>query len=123
MGMRKKWSRPITVNGVAYRYHVADDHFDGCGLHICIQQVEPAGQRLMSSFRKPMAWFEAPPNNINVGRVQPHAVTPRVIRELILAGLAGGWRPSVSRLGTFHLQGEKVIPQLPKPDEAQVERE
>ncbi len=56
MGMRKKWSRLITVDGVKYRYHVAEDRFDGCGLQICVQRVEPAGQRLMSGFRKPMTW-------------------------------------------------------------------
>jgi hypothetical protein len=114
MGMRKKWSRSITVDGVRYRYHVAEDHFDGSGLNICIQQVDPAGQRLLSRFRKPMTWAEVRPGH-TVGRVQPHAVTPRIIRELILAGLVGGWRPAETGLATFHLSGPNVVPQLPKP--------
>ncbi len=50
MGTRKRWSRLITVDGVRFRYHVAEEHFDGLGLHVCIQQVEPPGQRLLSGF-------------------------------------------------------------------------
>ena len=37
MGMRRKWSRLITVDGVQYRYHVAEDHFDGQRLQVCVQ--------------------------------------------------------------------------------------
>jgi hypothetical protein len=115
--MHKKWSRLITVDEVRYRYHVAEDQFDGLGLHVCIQQVEPAGQRLMSGFRKPLVYTAVEPCGITVGRVQPHAVTPRVICELIVAGLAQGWRPSESGLGAFHLPGSRVVPQLPQPAE------
>jgi hypothetical protein len=114
MGMRKKWSRPITVDGVRYRYHVAEDHFDGCGLNICVERVEPAGQRLMSGFRKPLAWTEVEPGH-RVSRVISHAVTPRVVRQLILAALARGWRPAESGLGAFHLPGAQVVPELPAP--------
>ena len=114
MGMRKKWSRLITVDGVRYRYHVAEDHFDGCELNVCIQQAQPAGQRLMSGFRKLMAWTEVAPGHRS-GRVVPHTVTPRVIRQLILAALERGWRPSESGLGTFHLPGSQVVSHLPDP--------
>lgn len=113
MGMRKKWSRTIIVDGVRYRYHVAEDHFDGLALHVCVQRVEPAGQRLMSWFQKPMAWTEVETGL--VGRVMPHAITPRVIRQLILAALGQGWRPSAMRLGAFHLPGSKVVATLPVP--------
>jgi hypothetical protein len=67
VGMRKKWSRLITVDGTRYRYHIAEDHFDGPSLHICIQQLEPTGQRMMSWFRKPLAWCEIAPGH-TVGR-------------------------------------------------------
>ena len=116
MGMRKKWSRLITVDGVQYRYHIAEDQFGGCGLHICIQRVEPTGQRLMSGFRKPIAWSNVAPGH-TVGRFEPQAVPPRVIRELILAGLAAGWRPSALGLGTFHLPGWQVVQRLTRPAE------
>lgn len=52
MGMRKKWSRLITVDEVRYRYHVASDS-DGMALSICVQRNKPAGQRLLSGFQKP----------------------------------------------------------------------
>jgi hypothetical protein len=114
MGMRKKWSRTITVNGVKYRYHVAEDQFDGLGLHVCVQQVEPAGQRLLSGFRKPMSWNEVAPGH-KLGQVLPNAVTPRVIRGIIVAGLEMGWKPTKTGLGSFHLPGHTVVAQLPKP--------
>jgi hypothetical protein len=50
MGMRKQWSRLITVDGVRFRFHIAEDRFDGLGLNICIQQIESNGQRLLSGF-------------------------------------------------------------------------
>lgn len=114
MGMRKKWSRLITVDEVQYRYHVVEDRFDGLSLQVCVQRVEPTGQRLMSSFRKPSTWTEVAPGQ-HVGRTRPHAVTPAVIRMLIVAGLAGGWRPADFRSGTFFLPGGTVIERLPNP--------
>ncbi len=116
MGMRKKWSRLITVEGTRYRYHVAEDNFDGCGLNVCVQQVEPAGQRLMTGFRKPMDMVQVGPSQW-WGRPIPHAVTPHVIRQLILAALEQGWRPAESGLGAFHLPGWEVVPRLPDPAE------
>ena len=113
--MRKKWSRLITVNKAAYRYHVASDR-DGMALSICVQQVEPAGQRLLSGFQKPTnivqvglgSWWHQP---------IPHAVTPLIIRRLILGSLRRGWQPSEVGLAPFWLPGWKVVPELPKPDE------
>ena len=58
MGIAKRWSRLISVDGVRFRYHVAEGHIDGLGLNLCIQQVKPAGQRLLSEFRKPMQWVD-----------------------------------------------------------------
>jgi hypothetical protein len=114
MGMRKKWSRPITVDGVRYRYHVAEERFGDGGLNICVQREEPAGQRLLSGFRTPYAWTEGAPGQYS-GQVIPHAVTPRVIRQLILAALERGWRPAETGLGAFHLPGGQVVPRLPAP--------
>jgi hypothetical protein len=54
MGMRKRWSRHITVDGVKYRYHIAEDRHEGLELNIRVQRVDPAGQRLLSGFAKPM---------------------------------------------------------------------
>jgi len=116
MGMRMKWSRLTTVDGVRYRYHIAEDQFDGCGLNICVQRAEPAGQRLMTGFRKPVEMVPVGPGHW-WGRPIPHAVTPRVIHQLITAALERGWRPAEAGLGAFYLAGWQVVPQLPEPAE------
>jgi len=115
MGMRKRWSRLILVNGVFFRYHVAEER-DGAGLHVCIQQVEPPGQRLLSGFRKPMQCADVGLGH-RFGTVLPYAVTPRVIRLLILVALQRGWRPAQTGLGQFHLPGHEVVSELPNPAE------
>jgi hypothetical protein len=114
MGMRKKWSRLITIHGVRYRYHVAEDRHERLTLSICIQQVQPAGQRLISGFPKPTTWTEVAPGH-HSGQVTPHAVTPRVIRQLILEALKRGWQPAESGLGPFHLPGWQAVEKLPDP--------
>ncbi|QEL15699.1 hypothetical protein PX52LOC_02634 [Limnoglobus roseus] len=114
MGMRKKWSRLITVDGVHYRYHVAEDRFDGRSLYVCVQQVEPAGQRLWCAFQKPTNWTEVAPGHYT-GRTEPHAVTPAIIRKLILAGLSQGWQPAELRKSTLHLPDKSVVERLPNP--------
>ena len=68
----------------------------------------------MSSFRKPSTWTEVAPGR-HVGRTEPHAVTPAVLRKLILAGLASGWQPAEFRLGTFFMSGEALVERLPNP--------
>src|SRR5882672_10039402 len=118
MGMRKKGSRPITVNGVRYRFHVASDR-DGLALSICVQQVEPAGQRLLSGFQKPHDMIQVGPGHW-WGRPVPHAVTPAVVRELILAALERGWEPS-RRGPPLFLPGYEAVAELPKPDEPKAE--
>src|SRR5947207_2498063 len=106
MGMRKKWSRPITVDGVRFRYHVAPDR-DRLALSICLQQVEPAGQRLLSGFQKPHEMVQVGPGHW-WGKPIPHAVTPAIVRQLIIAALERGWQPS--RPGpSFFLPGIEVV--------------
>jgi hypothetical protein len=111
MGMRKRWSRLITVDGVRYRYHVAPD-CDDLALRICVQQVEPSGQRLLSGFRKPMNRIPVGPGH-RWGQPVPHAVTPAVIRRLIVAALQRGWQPSQEGLAPLWLPGWEVVAELP----------
>ena len=113
MGMRKKWSRLITVDGTQYRYHVAPDR-DGLALSICIQQVEPEGQRLLTGFPKPMNMVQVGPGHW-WGQPIPHAVTPIVIRRLIEAALDRGWQPEKVVLPPFGMKAWEVVPELPPP--------
>lgn len=113
MGMRKRWSRRITIDGVEYRYHVAPDR-DGQALSICVQQVEPAGQRLLTGFMRPSKMTHVAPGSW-WGEPVPHAVTPSVIRKLIEAALERDWKPKQTNLPAFVLQAWTIVPELPKP--------
>lgn len=105
MGMRKKGSRLITVDGVQYRFHViANRGYRNNALWVAIQRVDPTGQRLMTNFKLPIL-------------LEPHevwqAVTPAVVRQLIEGALARGWQPAVNGLGAFQLQSTDVVKELP----------
>jgi hypothetical protein len=118
VGMRKSWSRLITVNDVRFRYHVAERRDYMSGLHICIQQVEPAGQRLLTGFRHEIPLDERGNRQLS-DTIVPHAVTPKVIRQLILAALEQGWQPAQTRLAPFRIVGSSVVPELPAPTKTQ----
>jgi hypothetical protein len=65
---------------------------------------------------KPMKMWEVGPQHW-WGEPIADAVTPSVIRRLILAALDRGWKPTEVGLAAFGLAGWKVVPELPKPDE------
>jgi hypothetical protein len=109
MGMRKKWSRRIVVNGITYRWRVAPGA--GLSLRICIQQEDSQGQCLLVNIRHPVT---DAPGNCSLETI-PHAVTPDVIRRLIAGGLDRGWQPTQRGLPGMILRGLDVVPELPGP--------
>lgn len=74
MAIAKKGARRIVVEGEGYRWVVAPD--DEPGLGIVVERDGPHGQRLA-------AWVE-----------HGNAITPALVRKVILYALARGWSPT-----------------------------
>ncbi len=73
MAVPKKASRSISINGEKYRW-LASGH--DCGIDLCIELYENPAQRLMTRFS-----------------YDYQAITPVLVREIILDGLAQGYTP------------------------------
>ncbi|MBE9122714.1 hypothetical protein IQ269_18380 [Tychonema sp. LEGE 07199] len=73
MALPKKASRSITINGEKYRW-LASGH--DCGIDLCIELYENPAQRLMTGCS-----------------YDYQAITPVMVREIILYGLAQGYTP------------------------------
>jgi hypothetical protein len=86
MGIPRKGTRLIAVDGHRYRWAVAPNDEPGFG--VVVELADPPGQRLLT-------WLD-----------HGNIVTPRVVRRIILHGLQHGWDPH--RRGpqtTLRLQG------------------
>lgn len=89
MGLAKKGTRVLTVEGVRYRWVVAPA--DEPGLAIVVEDADSPGQRMV-------AWVQH-------GQI----VSPRVVREAILRALSQGWRPQTRGADlTFRLESSKL---------------
>jgi hypothetical protein len=76
MTLRRKGTRSIVVEGLAYRWTVAPN--DEPGLAIVVEHAEAPAQRLVS-------WFE-----------HGTTISPRLVRAAILDGLRAGWHPTAT---------------------------
>jgi hypothetical protein len=93
MGLPRKGTRSIAVGGRRYRWLVSEDR-DCWGLSVYIEQDGAGGQRLLISFFYP----EAGPTTAALAQV-----TPEVVRRIIVAGLARGWKPEQRGLAPLRL--------------------
>jgi hypothetical protein len=84
LALSKKKSRPIVVDGVAYRWHFRED-FEWND--IVVRAVGPTGQRLV--IRVP--WSNSEPPHLNF---MP-SVTPKWVANAIRHCLEEGWQPHV----------------------------
>ena len=92
MGIPRKGSRTLNVNGKPYRYLVKQttipDHADQKELSVTVQEdVEKPGNVL--NFRAPFG----------------HPVTPEYVREIVQEAFSKGWVPS-ARGAAFQLKEE-----------------
>lgn len=96
--------RPIEVEGRAYRWSVSEDLGDG-GLGVSVEQEGARGQRLLGALEINSTGAGSPAG------ASLALVTPAMVRGLILAGLASGWRPEKRGLTPFQLDGAEGRPQ------------
>jgi hypothetical protein len=73
MGLAKKGTRLLTVEGARYRWKVAPA--DEPGLGIVVEDAASPGQRMVT-------WID-----------HGHTLSPWVVREVILHALSQGWKP------------------------------
>lgn len=112
MGMRRRNSRLITVNGVVYRWKVTEDRDDRLAWFVSIEQAELPGQRLLVRFKRPIEWHQREMGGQS-GQLLPAAITPNVVRRLIEAAFDRGWQPTGKGISALRLNGDEIIPELP----------
>lgn len=86
MTLRKSSSRPITVNGEAYRWTFADN-VDVW--NVTIQRAVGEGQKLV------LSWPTHPQKSL------PSSITPSMIASAIQQAMTAGWTPSVEKPPLF----------------------
>lgn len=99
--MPRKGKRSIVVDGRTYRWSVHVDR-DYWGPRVAIEQEGIGGQVLASGFFFTHCGASYKP--------ALDIITPGVVRRLILAGLAQGWKPEQRGLPPMYIDG-KVIDQ------------
>jgi hypothetical protein len=107
VGLAKRGTRRIVVDGVAYRWGVSPD--DGYMVLVAELTDEP-GQRLEAFFHYHDIYE---PQGAGVLRVvgQRRAIRPGVVQVVIQAALRRGWQPSQRGLPSFRIHdAEQVAP-------------
>ena len=88
MGLARKGSRKITVDGIEYRWVLSPDS----GYVVLVVELsEHPGQRLQAI--SDSEWYERSPN----------AVTPALVARVIHLALQEGWRSSEKGLPPFRI--------------------
>jgi hypothetical protein len=109
MGLPRKESRHLVIDGARYRWrltHASIGWREGlwCPVLLAVESAEAQGQRLYAS-------FESEAHGIPKER----AVTPRVVRAIVLAARRQGWQPSAPGLKPFCIQGLPFLEAPPTP--------
>lgn len=107
VGLAKRGTRRIVVDGVAYRWVVSPD--DGYMVLVAELAEEP-GQRLEAFFRYQDVYE---PQGAGVLRIvgQRRTIRPSVVRSIIEAALIRGWQPSQRGLPALRIHdAEQVAP-------------
>jgi hypothetical protein len=105
MGLPKKGTRRIVVDGIPYRWlakYASVGRVEGycCPLSLFVERADAPGQLLISHFwcyQKP--WVVA----------QAQAVTPRLVRQIMDAGWARGWQPARQGLPPLEVDGKEFF--------------
>ena len=98
MGIPRKKSRPIEVEGRKYRW--LPKHGKGriignsrCTMHLIIQIDDKRPGRILSTWLSSKNWKGDPRDPENNYYTHRAALTPKDVREVILKGLELGWDP------------------------------
>jgi hypothetical protein len=109
MGLPKKGTRRIRVEGHDYRWAVSPD---SGYMVLVIEQANDPGQRLEAVFR--YGDVSTDPSGHVHGTGQRRRITPAVVRQAILAGLRGGWKPAERGRKPLRIaDAEAVMPPIP----------
>jgi hypothetical protein len=110
MGLAKRGTRRIVVDGVNYRWVVSPD--DGY-MVLVVELADDPGQRLEAFF----AYHDRPGvvqrSSGGVFRIvcQQRSIRPGVVRAVIQAALGRGWQPSQCGLPPFRFHdADQVVP-------------
>ena len=100
MGLAKKGSRSIDVNGSRFRWVVSPD---SGYMVLVVELAEHPGQRLEAHFSY------GDQHDEEAGAIRQGAkVTPKIVRATILAALSKGWRPEERNQPPMGLKGGEV---------------
>jgi hypothetical protein len=101
VGIKRKASRSIEVDGETYRWAVSDSQQATTGkISVIVEAVSEPAQRLV--VRVPCRNFWLDFEDLAGGRISPlpdayRPVTPATLRQIITAALAAGWQPQSRR--------------------------
>jgi hypothetical protein len=112
MGLAKRGTRRIVVDGVAYRWVVSPD--DGY-LVLVAELADEPGQRLEAFFRYHDVYE---PLGEGVLRIvgQRRSIRPGVVRAVILAALGRGWQPSQRGIQPFRMHDAEQVAPVGEPE-------
>lgn len=99
MGLAKRGTRRIVVDGVAYRWVVSPD--DGY-MVLVAELAEAPGQRLEAFFAYQDV-YESQDGGVDRVVGQRRVIRPGVVRAVIQAALGRGWKPSQRGLTAFRI--------------------
>ncbi len=95
MALPRKKSRPITVGGVKYRYHVSTSQLDNNGNYSLNLAVSEDGSGKSTLVVKGLTtrdfWLDISDAPLNLNDYAP--LRPRHVADTIRRGLAAGWKP------------------------------
>ncbi len=100
MGIPKKGSRKISVDGHNYKYVVSGN--DG-SIDLIIESNEIDGQRLIVS-------FDYQPSGTGFSQSHSNQITPETVRKTILYSLRNNWLPDSKRkILRINLSGKEDV--------------
>ena len=112
MGLAKRGTRRIAVDGAAYRWVVSPD--DGY-MVLVAELADSPGQRLEAFFRYHDVCEPAGAGAVRIVG-QRRSVRPGVVREVLVAALARGWQPARPGLPPFRVQDADELVPVGEPD-------
>lgn len=108
MGIRRKGSRPITVDGIKYRWlTVGEDIF---GARLYVELYDKPAQKLESSFSHIYVLNEK--GEDGCGLEHFGVVSPGVVEQTVRRALKLGWKPE-QRGENFFISEDQVLEPIP----------
>ncbi|BAZ12590.1 hypothetical protein NIES4071_44210 [Calothrix sp. NIES-4071] len=106
MGLSKKETRIITVNGTTYKWVVSPS---GGYLYLIIEHNDFSGQRLNAGFKYHNTYVYNKDSEYR-RLEQRRLITPSLVKSVILLALDKGWKPAQRGLGYFSLWLDEEFP-------------